>query len=366
MKAIIRNAIQKTMPLLYNRMAEAKILEVNKYIGTEYEHEYETDGKYRLGILKDYAQWHRHYIAACIEMRISYRILDIYAEDWLDIIQNSGCDGILVWMPAAYRVHKEMIEERLSIIREKLKIEIFPTYNELWIWGSKRRMAYWMLADNIQTPVTMIYYDMEAAIKYADNCSLPVVIKTDFGDSSRGVWIVKKRRKAKQLVRKAFSFGLNSRLGNRFNKEYGTVLFQQYIDRATEWRLIRVKDSFFGYKKKLIGNYASGHGIVEYGEIPVRLLQLIRDVTERNQFHSMSMDVLVKSDSSFYVTEIQSLFGDPVGGRKLVINGLPGRYRYNEIRSEWFFEKGVFDQNHCCNLRVEELLSRLDKKNARN
>jgi hypothetical protein len=42
------------------------------------------------------------------------------------------------------------------------------------------------------------------------------------------------------------------------DRQWGSVLFQQYIPDAREWRMIRIGDSFFGYEKIKVGEFHSG------------------------------------------------------------------------------------------------------------
>jgi glutathione synthase/RimK-type ligase-like ATP-grasp enzyme len=338
----------------------------NPYIGKPEEWSFESASHYRLGILKDYAHWHRHYMAACLEMGISYRVVDIYADNWQELIQDSGCDAFVVWPPATMTVHKQMLDERLKVIIEVMGRHVFPTYEELWMWESKRRMGYWLTAHNISTPRTWIFYDPDRALQFADSSSLPIVVKTDHGDSAKGVWIVRTRRAARKHVRRAFFHGYRFPGSHHCDIQWGNIVFQQYIENPVEWRLIRVGDSFFGYHKRQVGDFASGFGQAIYGEVPEVLLDLIRGITDQHGFYSMSMDVLAGADGSFYVTEMQSLFGDPVSQRKLIIDGKSGRYVYCPEKGQWQFEEGIFDQNHCCNLRVAHVIKELEEKDAGN
>jgi len=338
----------------------------NPYVGKTEETYYEGSGPYTMGIIKDFAQWHKYYIDACLEMDISYKVLDIFASNWQEIIRESNCDALLVWPPAIMTIHKQMFDERLKVAQDCLGKIVFPTYDELWMWESKRRMAYWLTANRVPTPKTWTFYDLDEALDFVDKISFPVVIKTDYGDSAKGVWIIKNRRDARKHIKKAFSSGHRFTDSHRCDIQWGNVIFQQYIENRIEWRLIRVGDSYFGYHKKQIGDFASGFGQAIFGDIPRHLLELIHELTEKHRFYSMSMDVLVDNDGKYYVTEMQSLFGDTVSHRKLVIDGKPGRYIYNKQNKTWLFEEGIFDQNICCNLRVEHVIKLLEQKNAGN
>jgi glutathione synthase/RimK-type ligase-like ATP-grasp enzyme len=232
------------------------------------------------------------------------------------------------------------------------------------MWESKRRMAYWLLANSVPTPKTWIFYDLDEAVKFADDASYPMVAKTDHGDSAQGVRILRSAGEAKRYVRRAFLSGLRLPGSHRCDIQWGSVLFQEFIRNKTEWRLVRVGDSFFGYHKVQVGSYSSGFGKAAYAPVPQVLLELIQQTTERHGFYSMSMDVLLEESGRFHVTEMQSLFGAPLTERLLVIDGKAGRYRFCRDEDSWRFEEGVFDQHICCNLRVEHVLKELERQNA--
>jgi glutathione synthase/RimK-type ligase-like ATP-grasp enzyme len=373
MKAVLsklRSVITRHYPSIFPeasfRRAIRRHRRTNPYIGSPEESSFESGSRFRMGIVKDFAEWHRHYAAACLEMGISYRVLDVYAENWQELIRTSGCDALLVWPPAAMTVHKQMLDERLKVAVEVMNQVLFPSYDELWMWGSKRRMCYWLTAHGISTPRTWVFYSPDHAMRFAETSPLPIVVKTDHGDSAKGVWIVRTRREARNHVRRAFFRGYRFPGSHHRDVQWGNIIFQQYIETGIEWRLIRVGNSFFGYHKKKIGDFASGFGQAIYGEVPQSMLHLIRKVTDQHKFYSMSMDVLTGSDGCLYVTEMQSLFGDPVSQRKLIIDGKAGRYVYCSEQAEWKFEEGVFDQNHCCNLRVAHIIQQLEKSYAGN
>ena len=83
-------------------------------------------------------------MAACRDLRVAYRILDmdISGPDWIETVQNSGCDAFLVWPSVQLSVWEQMYDERLRIIVEDLGKIIYPEYKEIWFYESKRRMHY--------------------------------------------------------------------------------------------------------------------------------------------------------------------------------------------------------------------------------
>ncbi len=349
-------------PIWFYKLYFERIAKVNPYSDDTKFGEYDGTSRYRLGIIKEAMHFHRSYIAACRDMDVSYKVLDISGNNWIDVIENCQCDAFLIWPSALMTTYKQMYDERLWVMVRDMGKIIFPAYDELWMWESKRRMRDWLVAHKVSSPETWIFYDFYEAKEFLKTAQFPLVFKTDHGDSSKGVIILRSKHQAEHIIKKAFSRGLRLAGSHRCDLQWGSVIFQQYVEEAVEWRLIRIGDSYFGYMKKRHGDYASGFGDAVYADPPRGLLDLMRNLTETQNFRSMSIDVLISPDGNNYVTELQSLFGDTVKHRKLMIDGKPGRYIYDQSNDEWVFQEGIFDQNICCNLRVEHVIKMLEER----
>jgi glutathione synthase/RimK-type ligase-like ATP-grasp enzyme len=309
-----------------------------------------------LGIFIEPSGFHHFYVDACQEMDIPFILIDLMQTDWLIQVEKSECKGFLAWPSASLTIWRNLYDERIIIIEEELKRTVFPSFKETWMWESKRRMHYWLEANKVKHPKGWVFYEYDEAKSFVEKAYYPMVFKTNHGDSSRGVRIVRTKKQAMRLTKKSFGRGSNYSTNYPLDKEWGNILLQEYIPEATEWRLIRVGDSYFGYQKVRIGDFASGHGEARYCAVPTELLDYIRDITEKHNFRSMSFDILQSSSNEFFIIELQSLFGDTKSGRKCIVNGKLGRYIFKEKENSWTFEEGIFDQNNCANLRVEWLL----------
>ena len=95
----------------------------------------------QLGILKSYADIDflvDSYAKACEECGVEYVILDLLADDWIEAIINAKVQGILVREKANVAEYKEMYNERLLVINQYLKIPIYPSWHELFLYENKR------------------------------------------------------------------------------------------------------------------------------------------------------------------------------------------------------------------------------------
>lgn len=218
------------------------------------------------------------------------------------------------------------------------------------------------MAHQIPHPKTWIFHDYGEAKTFFKSAELPIVFKPDFGDTAKGIKILRSRKKAFALLKRVFSKGLKNSGVHPCDKQWGNAIFQEYISHESEWRMVRIGDSYFGYQKIKVGDFASGSH--KYRHVPPlpKLLNIVRKITECNKFRSMNVDILVRSDGECFVNELQTLFGATYPKEQCVINGEPGRIPYNPEDETWSFEKGKFCENHLCNLRVEYFLKLLDEK----
>ena len=233
---------------------------------------------------------------------------------------------------------------------------IFPSFDEIWFYESKRRMHDWMTAHDIAHPRTWVFYDMEEALAFVRTAPLPLVYKTDLGSAGSGVRILRQRGDVVRLVRKVFRKGVVRRDGDALDRQWGNVLLQEYLPGVKEWRLLRLGDSFFAHQKLAMGDFHSGSGQVAWLDPPKALLDFAWQVSEAGPFTSMDMDIFETADGRYLVNELQALFGSYLP-YQMRVNDTPGRYLRED--AGWRFEEGIFNGNGSCNLRVEALLRQM-------
>lgn len=321
---------------------------------------YEPKYPYILGIIKEF--WHAHwpYIAACRDLRVAYKVLDVSDPEWIDVIEQSGCDAFLVWPSAHMTIWKQMYEERLKIMTEELGRLIYPSYKEVWMYESKRKMYYWLRANRIPHARTWIFYDLDQALNFANKVQLPIVFKSDHGAGSSGVIIFRNRSKLERFIKKCFKRGFLKQKAYPLDRQWGNVLFQEYVPDATEWRVIRIANSYFAYEKLKVGDFHSGSHAWQYSRPKLDLLRFFRDITEKANFSSMDFDIFETKDGKYLVSEMQTVFGMGYPYEMCVVEGKPGRMVYQITTDSWRFEEGNFCQNYLCNQRVLALLDLLE------
>ncbi len=315
---------------------------------------------YTLGIVKEFCHKHLAYASACRDLGVSYKVIDISGPDWLEAVEQSGCDAFLARPSGLTSVWKQMYDERLRVIAQDLGKTVYPEYDSLWFYESKRRMHYWLKAHDVPHPRTWIFYDRKPAYDFVAETNLPIVYKSDFGSAASGVKIFRNRARLRRHVKRCFGRGYRPYTRCRDDKEWGSVYLQEYLSDVAEWRMIRLGESYFGYQKVKAGDFHSGSHLWRYEEPSSHLLDFVRSVTDLGPFTSMAVDIFAASDGRLWVNELQALFGtDDPSEPQCVVDGKAGRMIWDNATNSWQFQEGAFCGNSCCNLRVKTLLQRL-------
>ena len=315
------------------------------------------------------------WVAACESMseRVDFEIIDMIASDWLEHLRQKKFDLLLARPGGMTTYFKQLYDERVYIIAYTLGINIFPSPIEIFIYENKRFLYSWLEANSIPAPVTSVFYRYEDALTYLDNCSYPIVAKTNIGASGSGVKIVYSKREGRSYLRRTFHGkgapqrtgpnlrseglirrGLNYILNpsqikgklNTYNIKSANlqrhyVLFQEYIKHDYEWRVVRIGDSYFAHKKISIGRMASGTLLKGYENPPFALLDFVKEITDKHTLLSQAVDVF-EHNGGYLINEMQCFFGqsDPF---QMKVNGVIGRYRF--CGGSWIFEEGDFARN---------------------
>ena len=287
-----------------------------------------------------------------------------------------------------------MYDERLDILVRELNIPCFPTLEEVKIYENKRYFSYWLKANNLPHPETLVFYFEKEAMAYAGKqVHFPLVAKTNIGASGSGVVILENQKQLVEYIQNTFrGSGSDKRVGPNLKKgkiiqrginlvlnpkrlilRYNTykaraldvqrdfVLFQKHIPHHFEWRVVRMGESFFAHKKLLLGNMTSGSLEKEYSNPPLELLDFVKQITDKFNFKSQAVDLFESSDGNYLINEMQCIFGQS-DAFQMKVNGEIGRYLHDG--KGWVFEKGDFNCNESFDLRLEAAISYFKTRNS--
>jgi glutathione synthase/RimK-type ligase-like ATP-grasp enzyme len=326
--------------------------------------------KIKIGLLTEINNRHNDVIPALEELEISYDIIDFTSEGWWRNITKSDCDGFIIRASGEKETSRQLCEERLYHIVKDTNIPLYPSYAAIRLYENKKAQAYWMEINKIIHPKTYIFYKKTEAVSFLNSCTFPIVFKPNLGAKAMGVKIIKNKTEGMRIINKLFTrykfinFGYTSWTKKRGipipimdNKQYNFLMFQEFIAVKTEWRIIKVGNSYFGHQK--LANekgFHSGSGLVGWVLPPIELLELLKTICIKGNFHQMSIDVFEDSNGNYYVNEMQTYWG----GKKesqMLDNGIG--CRYIDDNGIWRLEYGIFNQNRSWNLRVNDFMKTL-------
>ena len=331
----------------------------------------------KLGVFKAFDNYHKYYVRACEELGIDYEIIDIISADWLTNIKKSACDGFLCRPPSKFQERKNMFDEKLYFISQVMKLPIYPSYHELYLYENKRMISYWLELNNIPHPKTKVFYQKEEYLQFLEeNKEYPIVVKSNIGSTSKGVMIVENKGKARRLANKFFGL-INPKLARGYTAittgkivpvmSYGSrekhfIIVQKFEKIKWEWRVVKIDDSYFGHKKLLKGYFASGSHLKGWERPPDELLFLLKDISERGAFQSITADIFETVDGGYLVNELITFIGQKTK-HLMLIDGVPGRLLLKNGKFE--FEAGHFNQHQSYTLRVKHFLKILEQEKSK-
>lgn len=326
------------------------------------------------------AKWQK----ACVARKIEHQLFDLAASDWMESIRSYEPDLILLRSPGDIERNKAAFDERVYVLSTYLGFKVFPSYTEIVIYENKKMLSYFLQAKEIPHPETRVFYDKQEALAFVASIRRPLVMKTSIGASGSGVVVCKTRSEAKKYIDRTFShkgapvkIGPNRITGSlrkwikkaladpKYAKkrvgEYAKiakspqrnfVICQQYIEHSFEWRVAKIGESYFAHKKHKVGDKCSGTKGIDYVNPPLRILDFVREMCEKNDLHSVAVDIF-EHNKGYVVNEIQTIFGH-VQDHILEVDGKVGRYLYQD--GAWIFEEGTFNTNESYDLRLDVAL----------
>ncbi|MCF0206234.1 MAG: hypothetical protein HUK15_02295, partial [Bacteroidales bacterium] len=236
-------------------------------------------------------------ISSCKELGVDCEVVDIISSDWVQNVKNSDCDGYYCPSNCISQELKTIQDERYYFVSQIMKRPIYPDFTGLYIHESKRNMAAWLELHDYPHAKTRTFTNRSEAMEYLENCTYPIVTKSNVGAGASKVMILKTKMQAKRIARKCLS---ESRFNfmqsgyfykTKFNrkaipnvrdlrhsqKDYFIV--QEFVENVKcEWRILKIGNSYFGHQKLLKGNFASGSGLVGWVNPPKELLYMVHDL----------------------------------------------------------------------------------------
>lgn len=287
------------------------------------------------------------WVSYCKENDIPYREVDCFASDIIERVR--GCRALLWhWEHNDHRA--SLFARQLTSSLEEMGILVFPNTATSWHYDDKVGQKY--LLEAIRAPLvpSHVFYDEQAAMKWADQADFPKVWKLRGGAGSQNVRLVHNKEDAQRIIKRSFRRGWsNSRfhaLQDRFwhfrrdkslnaflnisrgigraiiphekNRrspiQKGYVYFQDFIpDNGFDIRIVVIGGRAFGLKRMAReGDFrASGSGYIVYNtdQIPIECVRESFKAASSIRSQSCAFD-FVKSHDRWMIIEISYAFSN--------------------------------------------------------
>jgi hypothetical protein len=305
----------------------------------------------KVGILKPFRGTYKSMIT------VYKQILDYNNIDYIDLdINNSTfwqevktCDLFLAKF-SQIDDDLKLMSQILPVINLFLGINCFPNYNTAWHYDDKVKQDYLLRQFNFPIAESYIFWDKEKALNWAEYTEYPVVFKLKGGSGSANITLVKDKRHAKRLIRKAFGRGIHphwydikgklkafnfdiTKITKYFLKPYykkyfrgvnafsnytrhkNYVYFQKYMpDNDYDTRVAILGKRAWAFKRFNRKNDFRASGSNNYDtrrdEIDKRMIKIAFDVSEKLGFQSMAYDFVYDKDKNPVILEISYTYGD--------------------------------------------------------
>lgn len=303
----------------------------------------------RIAIQKHSKGFGKRWVNYCEENNIPYKIVDCYRSDIINQLED--CDA-LMWH-FYHNDYRDMLFARQLLWSVQVAgKQVFPDYNTSWHFDDKVGQKYLLEALGAPLVPSYVFYAKNEAIEWINKTEFPKVFKLRGGAGSENVRLVKTRREAVKLAKKAFGRGFSkfNRTGylkERIRKykegkdnikgvvkglarlfipttlarmsfnEKGYVYFQDFIpDNKYDIRIIVVANKAFAIKRLTRANdfRASGSGSIVYAkdQVDERCVKIAFDVNEKIRSKSIAYDFVFDKDNNPLLVEISYGFSTTV------------------------------------------------------
>lgn len=299
----------------------------------------------KIAIHQSKGSYSRYWIAYCEEKKIPYKIVNCYDSD---IIKNlEDCDA-LMWHHNHANPRDVLFAKELLFSLETAGKLVYPDSRTTWHFDDKLGQKYLLEAMGLPLIPSFVFYSRKEAMEWVSTANFPLVFKLRGGAGSRNVKLIKNRKQAQKIIRKAFGKGIRQydawegikesirkyRLGKTSLKEVakaiahivypiqlekskgrekGYVYFQQFLPNCKfDIRVQIVNNKAWAMRRLVRDNdfRASGSDFLDYDltKIPSEAIRLSFEIYKKLQVQTLAIDYL-ESEEKLWIPEISYAFG---------------------------------------------------------
>lgn len=295
----------------------------------------------KIAIHDRHSSFSERWIAYCKKHNIEYKIVNAYASNIIEQVQEYDA---FIWHHQQSILTDTLIAKQILMALEHAGIKVFPNFYTGWHFDDKIAQKYLLEAIDAPLVTSYVFFDKDKAMDWVGKIDFPIVFKLRGGAGSANVKLVKTKKEAKKLVKKAFGRGFEQfdRWGymqeriNRFragrenltgilkgigrllistkysreqHREKGYIYFQDFIPgNDSDIRVIVIGNRAFAVKRLIRNNdfRASGSGLVVYDreEIDQSCIQLAFDLNISLKAQSIAYDFVFDNKNNPLLLEI--------------------------------------------------------------
>lgn len=278
------------------------------------------------------------WIKYCESNNIEYKLVNAYQSDIIEQVKD--CDGFM-WHHFHNNYRDALFAKQLLYSLEKKGISVFPNYNTTWHFDDKVGQKYLFESLDIPSIPSFVFYNKQEALNWINNTTFPKVFKLRGGAGASNVKLVRNKRQARKLVKKAFSGGfpqydrwstlcdrvkkwlngstslkhvcaavvrlfISSEYARMHGSEKGYAYFQEFIPNNTfDIRVCIVDNKAFAIKRMTRKNdfRASGSGNILYSksEIDERCITESFNIAKKLNTQSLALDFVFNGNTPLLV-----------------------------------------------------------------
>lgn len=330
--------------------------------------------------------WNARWLQLCKDQGINYKSVNAYSSDIMKQLED--CEA-LMWS-FDHGSPQDILMSRNVLYSCELKgMKVFPDHRSSWHFDDKITQKY--LLESINAPLvnTWCFYTKEAAMTWINSSAkYPLVAKLRRGAGSYNVKLLKNKKEARNYCNTMFSKGFlpgptylsdiknkvkvaNNILGvikrarkvprffkdvyfakQFFPREKGYFYAQEFLpNNKYDIRVTIIGNKAWAFRRKVRDNdfRASGSGMIDYNyhKIPLDLIKISYEVSNKLKVQSMAYDFVFNKDNQPRIVEISYRFA-----YKAIYN-CPGYWDSNLM----WHEETSMPEMECLNLVIDECRS---------
>ncbi len=237
--------------------------------------------------------------------------------DWWKNIQkiNNQVDAYF-WNADDKGRYYYQINDRVYLLEQLTNKPVFPNTKQYFFYNDKISQLNFLKFHKLPYPKTFVTYSKNEAIKFINKTKYPFVLKDAHSASAMGVFLIKNKKEAVEIITLIFS-------KQGYNGIFGHFYAQKFINKLDrDLRIItinnKIESAYWRINKDDWRHNIGLGGEINDKNIPINALKLAEKISKLASFHWMAFDILVKNNK-LYVLEFSCNFGTK-GPDKLNIN----------------------------------------------